>query len=116
MHELSLCDDLLSQVGIIARENKASSVNSITLQIGPLSGVEPSLLESAFVMMREGTIAENAQFLVQISSVKVSCGLCGKQSEAAANHLVCGICGSFETTLISGDELILASVEMNCIA
>ena len=111
-----MCDDLLSQVNAIAREHNASSVNSITVQIGPLSGVESTLLESAFVLMREGTVAEHAHLLVQLLSIEVCCQLCGKQSETVANHLMCNACGSSETTLISGDELILASVEMNCAA
>jgi len=116
VHELSLCDDLLSQVNTIAREHNASSVNSITVKIGPLSGVESTLLESAFAMMREGTVAEHARLLVQLSSVEVCCRRCGKQSKTVANHLICHTCGSSETTLISGDELILASVDMNCAA
>jgi len=114
VHELSLCDDLLSQVVAIAKQNQAQSVESITVQIGALSGVEPLLLDSAFSMIKVGTVAEDAELILQTSPVIVLCQKCGAQSEVAANRLLCNACQSHETTLVSGDELILASVALNC--
>jgi len=114
VHELSLCDDLLGQVVAIAAKNNARSVESITVQIGALSGVEPLLLDSAFSMIKVGTVAEQAELILQASPVIVLCQICGAQSEAAANRLLCNACQSHETTLVSGDELILASVALNC--
>ena len=114
MHELSLCDDLLGQVVAIVAQNNALSVESITVQIGALSGVEPLLLESAFALIKAGTVAEHAELILQTSPVIVLCQLCRTQSEVAANRLLCNACQSHETTLVSGDELILASVALNC--
>jgi len=114
VHELSLCDDLLRQVVAIAAQNNAQSVESITVQIGALSGVEPILLESAFVLIKVGTVAEQARLIMETSPVTVLCRKCGAQSEVAANRLLCNACQSHETTLLSGDELILASVALNC--
>ena len=114
MHELSLCDDLLSQVVAIAVKNNAQSVESITVQIGALSGVEPMLLDSAFTMIKVGTVAEHARLIMQTEPVIVLCRTCGARSEVAANRLLCNACQSHETTLVSGDELILASVALNC--
>ena len=114
MHELSLCDDLLGQVVAIAVQNNARSVESITVQIGALSGVEPLLLDSAFSMIKVGTVAEDAELILQTSPVIVHCQICGAESEVAANRLLCNACQSHETTLLSGDELILASVALNC--
>jgi hydrogenase nickel incorporation protein HypA/HybF len=42
----------------------------------------------------------------------VSCQTCGAESAALPNRLVCGACGDWRTTLLSGDELILESVEL----
>jgi hydrogenase nickel insertion protein HypA len=114
VHELSLCDDLLGQVVAIAAQHNAQSVESITVQIGALSGIEPTLLDSAFTMIRVGTVAEQALLIMQTSPVTVLCRKCGTQSEVAANRLLCNACQSHETTLLSGDELILASVALNC--
>ena len=114
MHEMSLCDDLLSQVVTIAKNNNALSVESITIQIGALSGVEPVLLDSAFSMIKVGTVAEHAQLIMQTLPVTVVCQQCGTQSEVAANRLLCNACQGHETVLLSGDELLLASVALNC--
>ena len=115
MHELSLCDDLLSQVVAIAAQNHAKSVESVTVQIGALSGVEPSLLDSAFTMIKAGTVAEQALLILQTTPVIVLCRLCGAKSEVTANRLLCSACQSADTSLISGNELILASVALNCV-
>ena len=112
MHELSLCDDLLSQVIAIAAQHQAESVESITVNIGELSGIEPSLLDTAFSLLKAGTVAERAELIIQQSPVLVSCSQCNAQAEVAANRLLCPTCGSADTLLISGDEMILASVAL----
>lgn len=112
MHELSLCEDLMGQVMVIAKSHHAEKVIRITVQIGPLSGIEPLLLESAFTISRAGTLAEDAEFLTEELPVRVLCNRCGSESKTAVNHLVCGSCGDNDTQLLSGDELILARVEL----
>lgn len=113
MHELSLCEDLLAQVHNIARQHKALSVASVTVRIGPLSGVEPLLLETAFEMCRAGTLAGDAKLILEPTPVRIQCESCGTEHEVPANHLLCPACQSQETQCISGDELILARVELD---
>ena len=49
MHELSICQALLDQVENVARDHGARRVSRVALRIGALSGIEPELLEHAFV-------------------------------------------------------------------
>lgn len=112
MHELSLCQDMMDQVMAIAKAHQAEKVVRITVRIGPLSGVEPLLLESAFTISRAGTLAEEAELVTEPQAIRVHCNLCGAESDATVNNLVCGQCGDYNTRLISGDELILARVEL----
>jgi len=112
VHELSLCADLMDQVMTITKAHHAKKVVSIVVRIGPLSGVEPSLLENAFTISRAGTLAEEAEFLTEALPIRVLCHSCGAESEPAINNLVCGSCGGYNTKLLSGDELILARVEL----
>ena len=53
MHELSVCLALMQQVERVCREHSARRVALIRLQVGPLSGVEPPLLERARVRLRQ---------------------------------------------------------------
>jgi hydrogenase nickel incorporation protein HypA/HybF len=112
MHELSVCQGLLSQVDEIARREHAQHVDLIRLRIGPLSGVEPELLQQAFGIARAGTIAAEAVLDIQTLPVRIRCTRCGTETEASPNRLLCGQCGDYRTQLLSGDEMLLASIEL----
>jgi hydrogenase nickel incorporation protein HypA/HybF len=113
MHELSVCQGMLRQVGAIAADHEARAVTGITVRIGRLSGVEPELLAQAFPIASAGTVADGADLIIETLPVRVHCETCGEDSDAAINRLLCGSCGDYHTRLISGDELLLASVEMD---
>jgi len=112
MHELSVCLSILDQVRSIAAERNAGRVQRIELRIGPLSGVEADLLRSAWPMASAGTIAVDADLVIDEAEIVVRCGTCNAETPAIANRLVCGECGDFRTTVISGDEMILQRVEL----
>lgn len=112
MHELSVAQALVEQLEAITREQHADSALAFRVRIGPLSGVVPELLENAFSLAAAGSAAELARMELVDAPVRVRCQTCGAESEAAMNRLVCGACGDWHTQLISGDELILESVEL----
>ncbi len=112
MHELSICQALLAQVAEIANGRGASMVDRITIEVGPLSGIEPQLLRRAFSIMRAGGCAAQAALSIESTTVVVSCSSCGAQSRTDPNRLICGTCGGFRTRLIAGDELRLRRVEL----
>ncbi|MET0983786.1 MAG: hydrogenase maturation nickel metallochaperone HypA [Steroidobacteraceae bacterium] len=111
MHELSVCQDIVLQVERIAREHCAR-VSAITVKVGPLSGVEGSLLERAYPLAAAGSSSSNARLVIDAMPVRVRCRACRRETETAANRLVCGHCGEWQTDLVSGDELLLTSVEL----
>ncbi len=112
MHELSVCNALIEQVEAVARDHNALQVHKIVLRIGPLSGIEVQLLEHAYPFAAAGTIAENAELIIESLPVKVKCTQCKAESEVEPNRLLCAACGDFRTNLISGDEMLLASLEL----
>ena len=112
MHELAVCQSIVDQVSHIAAEHQSTLVEKIYLQIGPLSGVEPDLLESAFPFACANTAAANAQLIISRLPIRVRCKTCHAETEATANRLVCGACGDWQTTLISGNEMLLERVEL----
>ncbi|HHJ17983.1 MAG TPA: hydrogenase maturation nickel metallochaperone HypA [Gammaproteobacteria bacterium] len=111
MHELSVCQALIAQVEELAQREKAQQVECVRVGIGPLSGVEPQLLQRAYPLAAAGTLAEGSVLDIEDRPVRVNCQMCGKNSDASANRLLCAHCGDWRTTLISGDELILVQVE-----
>jgi hydrogenase nickel incorporation protein HypA/HybF len=112
VHELSVCQALLGQVAEIAKRRGASAVERITIEVGPLSGIEPELLASAFAILRAGSCAAQALLSIESTRVSISCVGCGAQCPAEPNRLVCGVCGGFRTRIIAGDELRLRRLEL----
>ncbi|UCB54764.1 MAG: hydrogenase maturation nickel metallochaperone HypA [Thiotrichales bacterium] len=112
MHELAICQALMNQVEGIAAERNARSVISIVVGMGPLSGVEAQLLKHAYPVASAGTVAEGAELVIENLPVRIKCSQCGEESEVRPNKLVCKTCGDWRTTVISGDELLLMSVEL----
>ena len=103
----------MQQIESISAANEASRVVSIVIGMGPLSGVEAQLLKHAYPVASAGTIAEDAELIIKNLPVRVSCDVCGEESEVPTNKLLCKQCGNWKTTLISGDELMLLSLEMD---
>ena len=112
MHELSVCQALLTQVEGVARNNGATSVNEIHVAVGPLSGVEPTLLERAFTLARAGTVAAQATLVLTTPPLRVRCTQCEAQSDVSLPDLRCGACGHWQTRVVSGDALMLLSVAL----
>ena len=112
MHELSVAQALVEQIDAIVRERHAGRATAFRIKIGPLSGVVPELLASAFSLAAAGSLAEQASMELVDAPVRVRCQTCGAETEAAMNRLLCGACGDWHTQLVSGDELILESVEL----
>lgn len=112
MHELSLCQNIIDQLQGLAQQHEAVAVALVEVQIGVLSGVEPLLLEQAFASARIDTIAADAEFVMDVVQPRVACLSCGQETAASAGDLRCGACGSDQTRLVRGGELILARVKL----
>lgn len=114
MHELSICQALMDEVARVARERRARRVLSVTVRIGPLSGAEPGLLESAFPLASAGTLAADSRLIVERAEVRVRCLECGEESQAQPTRVVCGRCGGWRVRVLRGEEMLLTSVELEC--
>lgn len=112
MHELSICRSLLREVERVAAANGSAEVIAITVAVGPLAGVEPSLLQRAFGVARCGTIADGARLEVEAMPIIVRCEACAAETQATVNALRCGQCGTWQVEIMSGNELLLKRVDL----
>jgi hydrogenase nickel incorporation protein HypA/HybF len=112
VHELALCQGLVAEVERVALGQRASAVQAITVAVGALSGVEPGLLERAFLIARAGTVAAQAQLLLDVMPARVACDDCGLQAEVPPNRLLCPLCGNWRVRVVGGEELLLMRVEL----
>jgi len=112
LHELSLCQNIIDQLDGLARQHGARAVARIEVEVGVLSGVEAKLLEQAFPFAAADGIAADAVLVTRVVPPRVACLACGAETAASASDLTCRACGSGETRLVQGRELILARVEL----
>lgn len=113
MHELSVAQALVDEVESLIEQNQARAAVRIRLRIGPLAGVVPALLTSAFPLAAAGSRCERAELDLIEAPIRVRCQTCGSETEAAINRLLCAACGDWHTQVVSGDELLLESVELD---
>jgi hydrogenase nickel incorporation protein HypA/HybF len=111
MHELAICQALIVQIEDIAGK-RPGRVRQVRLGIGPLAGVEPRLLADAYPLVCAGTIAEGSQLEIEETDIRVRCRVCGAETMATPNRLICGTCGDWHTDLLTGDELLLLRIEL----
>jgi hydrogenase nickel incorporation protein HypA/HybF len=112
VHELAVCQGLVDEVVRVASAQGADEVQAVTVAVGVLAGVEPGLLERAFVIARAGTLAARARLQLQSLPARVACSDCGAEAEVAPNRLLCPGCGGWKVRVVGGDELLLTRVEL----
>lgn len=112
MHEISVARALLRQIEKIAVQNGANRVLVVAVSIGPLSGIDGTLVDRAFKVAGEGTIAEGAKLEIESKAVTVWCASCARETEVLCTLLVCSECGDHRVELRTGNELLLRHVEL----
>ncbi|MBU1223851.1 MAG: hydrogenase maturation nickel metallochaperone HypA [Gammaproteobacteria bacterium] len=115
MHELAVAQALVEQVDAVIDQHNATQASRIRVRIGPLAGIVPELLASAFPLAAAGSRMEHAELDLVDAPIQVRCQACGAETDAAMNRLICGACGDWHTRIISGDELLLESVELETV-
>lgn len=114
MHEMSLVQNLFTQLKDLATENNATKVVSVTMQIGPLSGVVQDSFQFGFdALSAETPLCHGAQLIIEVPPVSFTCMECSTVTERAQAKL--DACPQCDTTFLiasGGDELILRQVEM----
>ncbi len=108
MHEASLVRSLLNQVTDLARQHGGGSVTEIRVEIGPLAGVEPLLVRSAFEQLVCGTELDDATLVIDEVPLVARCETCGEFA-VDGFRFRCPGCDASRVTVVRGDEFRIAS-------
>lgn len=111
MHERSLVTALLKQVAQIQSEHGAAAVREIVVEVGPLSGVEPELLNSAYADL----VKSDAQLVIKRVPLTVYCLWCRFTSSLDRFQSVCPCCQSMDLQMTGGDAFRLLHVTLDVI-
>ncbi|APO70090.1 hydrogenase nickel incorporation protein HypA (plasmid) [Rhizobium gallicum] len=113
MHEMSLMESVIEIVCETARQNGASTVRSVRLDVGVLSHVNPDALVFCYEAVRHGTIAENAALEINRIGGEGWCLDCGKTVALGERFGACPDCGRHRVQMTAGDELKIRDMEVN---
>ena len=110
MHEQSFAQALIRQVEQVVAENGGGRVAEIRVQVGPLSGVEPLLLRSAFEFCVPTTCAVHAKLVIDEVPLTAVCAECDHTFELADYRFRCPRCEAESVRVTQGDDFQLMSV------
>lgn len=112
MHELSLSQAIVSSITQKAKEDNLSKIKSLTLEIGPLSGVVKDSMEFCFPIASKGTILEDTALNIVECPLKISCSKCNKEAVLEEIFLLCPHCQNQDIDVIQGKEFKIVQMEI----
>ena len=111
MHEVSIARDLLSQVEQnLDRDN--ARVLRVEIAVGSATGIISESLQFAFNAVARGTKAQGAELSIVTVRARSRCTSCGILFDFEGMIGACPTCGRLGGELVSGNEMILRSIEV----
>jgi len=113
MHELSIAEALIEQVGReLKRAGQPGPVVRLELSVGRLSGVHAEALRFAFELLAPGTLVDGAELEISESRARCCCRNCGAETEIEELVFCCPSCESDQVTIEGGRDLLLECIEV----
>jgi len=112
MHEYFIVQNILKTIEDVLRDYPGKKVTKAVLLIGKFSGVEPDLLKTALDFFKKDSPLEEAEIIIELEDLKIKCLDCGKETVKERWDIICPFCKSFNTQIISGEEMFLKTLEL----
>ncbi len=113
MHEMSICESILSVIERQAAAQEFSRVRRVRLEIGPLAGVELQALRFSFDVVTRDSIAEGAALEIIDMPITAWCMPCARSVEVRQRYDACPRCGSHQVQITGGEELRIKDMEVD---
>ena len=111
MHELGIVMNVLDQVDSVAAKNNAEKVLKVTMEVGEVSSIVPDLFTDAFNWAKKKTsFLKEAELEMIIIEGRTYCQSCGETYRTTEYGRTCPHCGSGETYLLTGDQVIIKDI------
>ena len=109
MHELALCEAIVDTVTHHARGRRVRQVN---LRIGHFRQVVPDTLTFCWDVWVRNTELESSVLSIASVPAALECGECASTTTLVDPYRLCGSCGSADVTMISGEEFLVESLDL----
>jgi len=81
MHEFSMVNQIFKKCLEVARQNNATTLSEINLEVGDFALIVEIYAQQAFDTLKKGTIAENAVLNIKRTPGVIHCNSCQQNSE-----------------------------------
>lgn len=112
MHEASLVRSLLRQVSDLLIAHDGQAVETIRVEMGPLSGVERPLVEIAFQLQVNDSLCRGATLQIEEVPLSAVCRDCGDEFDIERFRFRCADCDSPRVQITDGEEFRLLDVDI----
>lgn len=119
MHELSMASSVLDVILEKAREENATKIYEITIEIGELLFLNPEQFQFCMELVIENTMAEGATLTITVKPSKLKCKVCGNvfdwktsPDDYIAFPILQCKCGSKDLEIMEGRELNIVSIRI----
>lgn len=112
MHELTLSCNLIEAIEREATLQAFDRVETVWLEIGALSCVEPEALRFCFDTVARRTLVDGARLEIVSVPGTASCRDCGAESAVRRWGDACTACGGHRLDVRGGDQMRIKSLEV----
>ena len=115
MHEVDLMQRALDIALEQAVQRGAQRIHRITFRVGAESGVAPEVIEMAFAIAIQGTLAAGAQLAIDHVPLICFCQVCDQEFQPAGGDLLhtCPLCHNVGAEVRRGREFAITSIELS---
>jgi hydrogenase nickel incorporation protein HypA/HybF len=114
MHEASIAISLIKTVSDLCQQEGYNSIESVRIKVGKAAGILPDALLFAFDMAKAGTLASQAELIIEYIPLGGFCRECGSEFESEERYIFsCPDCKSNTIKITRGDELQIVDMEVN---
>lgn len=109
VHELSICRSI---VDIVERYAAEQAVTLVRVRVGHFRQVVPATLEYCWgIAVADGPLA-GSRLEIDHVPARMRCRACAEETELTVPVLRCTRCDGVDTELLSGEELLVTSIDV----
>lgn len=110
MHELSLCNSIVS---IVDRAAAGRPVDTVHLDLGRFRQVVPDTLTYCWGLVTATSALAGSRLEVHQIEITLGCLTCNATTSPDTELvLVCGSCGGGDVSLLTGEEFMITSLDL----
>lgn len=111
MHELAMVQNMFHIIMEVADQNQLRKITRVNFEVGEMQHIVPEYFRFAFEATKENTIASEAELHLSFIPIKLQCTVCKHAFTINDDAFVCPHCQGTDLELMSGNELLIKSIE-----